>query len=266
MILLLLILVGSPVLTQISTDTTQSNIADTMQKKITVEIWSDVVCPFCYIGKRHFESALSDLHCADQIEIEWKSFQLNPDQVTDTSKTIYESLSESKGWSIEQTKSTTAHVTNMAAQAGLEYHFDEIVVANTRQAHRLIQFAKSKNKGNEMEECLFRAHFTEGQNIDDPEVLVKLGVSCGLADSEIREALKSEEFEFEVQRDILEAGQIGVRGVPFFVFDRKYAISGAQPVETFEQALKTLLEQTKISNPAPVTNDGASCDPQGECD
>jgi predicted DsbA family dithiol-disulfide isomerase len=238
-----------------------------MTEKIKVEIWSDVVCPFCYIGKRHFENALQSFEGKEEVEIIWKSFQLNPEQVTDTSITIYESLSQSKGWSVEQTKNTTAHVTDMAANAGLHYDFDKVVVANTFNAHRLIQFAKTKNKGDEMEERLFKAYFMEGKNIDDSKTLALLGQECGLDPVEIAAMLESEQFKTEVTGDIREASQIGVRGVPFFVFDRKYAVSGAQPVEAFLQTLKTIQKEKNVE-PAPVKDvaTGASCEPQGKCD
>lgn len=238
-----------------------------MTEKIKVEIWSDVVCPFCYIGKRHFENALQSFEGKDDVEIIWKSFQLNPDQVTDTSITIYESLSKSKGWSAEQTKNTTAHVTDMATNAGLKYDFDKIVVANTFNAHRLIQFAKTKGKGDLLEERLFKAYFTEGKNIDSVEVLATLGEECGLDKNEILSLLQSTQYETEVNQDILEASQIGVRGVPFFVFDRKYAVSGAQPAEAFLQTLQTI-QKEKAAEAVPLKNmaEGASCAPDGKCD
>ncbi|MFM9986191.1 MAG: DsbA family oxidoreductase [Flavobacteriales bacterium] len=238
-----------------------------MTEKIKVEIWSDVVCPFCYIGKRHFENALQSFEGKEDVEIIWKSFQLNPDQVTDTSITIFESLARSKGWSAEQTKNTTSHVTEMAANAGLKYDFDKIVVANTFNAHRLIQFAKTKNKGDEMEERLFKAYFMEGKNIDDMDTLALLGQECGLEPAEIATMLESEQFKTEVTNDILEASQIGVRGVPFFVFDRKYAVSGAQPEAAFLQTLQTIQKEKYVEpTPAQDVAAGASCEPQGKCD
>lgn len=265
--LLLLFTLSSHTSPAQDSDTIYTKLDSSMNEKIQVEIWSDVVCPFCYIGKRHFEKALSAFEGKDQVEIIWKSFQLNPDQVTDTTITIYESLSKSKGWSLQQTKNTTAHVTEMASQAGLNYDFDHVVVANTFRAHRLIQLAKSKGKGDLMEERLFKAYFTEGQNIDDTEVLVNLGSECGLDKAEILDMLQSTRFEKEVEQDILEASQIGVRGVPFFVFDRKYAVSGAQPVEAFLQTLQTLQKEKPVEpKPAAVVQEGASCDPEGKCD
>ena len=130
-----------------------------------IEIWSDVVCPFCYIGKRKMEKALAKFPEKDAIEIEWKSFQLNPDQKTDTSVSTLEHLATSKGWSMDQTREITANVVEMAKSEGLDFDFEKAVVANTRNAHRLIHLAKSAGKGNEMKERLLAAYFSEGKNV-----------------------------------------------------------------------------------------------------
>ena len=143
-------------------DTVNLNVEK--QKTIKVEIWSDVMCPFCYIGKRKFESALAQFKDKDKVEIVWKSFQLNPNQITDPSKSTVQYLAETKGWSMDYTRSTIQHVTGMAESVGLHYDFDKAVVANSFDAHRLIQFAKSKGKGDAAEERLFKAYFTEGKN------------------------------------------------------------------------------------------------------
>lgn len=208
-----------------------------------VEIWSDVMCPFCYIGKRKFESALSMFDKREHIEIEWKSFQLNPALVTDPSKNTIQHLAESKGWSMEQTRETIEYVLEMAKGVGLHYDFDKAVVANSFDAHRLIQYAKSKNKGDAAEESLFKAYFMEGKNTADHSVLLQLGIEIGLEEKEINKILAGEEFSKEVDADISEARQIGVSGVPFFVIDRKYAISGAQDPQMFLNALNKAWEE-----------------------
>ncbi len=202
-----------------------------------IEIWSDIMCPFCYIGKRRLEAALAKFENKEHVEIIWKSYMLNPTMKTDTDKNINQYLVEIKGWSLEQAKEMNAHVTNMAKEVGLTYDFDKAIVANSLKAHCLIQLAKTKNKGNEIEEHLFKAYFTEGKNVDDEKTLVELGKEIGLEESEVRLALRDLNYLNEVDKDIREAQQIGVRGVPFFVVDRKYGISGAQPESIFIETL-----------------------------
>jgi predicted DsbA family dithiol-disulfide isomerase len=202
-----------------------------------IEIWSDVMCPFCYIGKRKFEAALEQFENKENVEVVWKSFQLNPAMKTDPSKNMTEYLAEIKGWSIQQAKEMNAHVTNMAKEVGLHYDFEKAIVANSFDAHRLIQLAKKHGKGDAAEEQLFKAYFTEGKNTDDHKTLLEIGQSIGLDELEIKEVLASNQFSEEVKKDINEAQQIGVRGVPFFVVDRKYGVSGAQPSEIFLETL-----------------------------
>ncbi|MFM2225801.1 MAG: hypothetical protein RJA07_2003 [Bacteroidota bacterium] len=213
-----------------------------------VEIWSDVMCPFCYIGKRKFEKALSQFDDKNNIEIEWKSFQLDATIESQPNKTINEYLAERKGISAERAKQMNDHVTQMAAAEGLEYHLDKAVVANSFDAHQFVQFAKTKNKGNEAEEALFKAYFTDSKNISNHNLLLELAASIDLNTDELKNALQQNLFADKVKQDIYEASQIGVSGVPFFVFDNKYAVSGAQPSETFLQALQHSFNEHKIAN------------------
>ena len=232
-----------------------------------VEIWSDVMCPFCYIGKRKFELALEQFPQKDQIEIEWKSFQLNPDLVTDVSKNTSAYLAELKGWEPDYAKQVNDHVTNLAAEVGLEYNLDKAIVANSFHAHRFIQFAKSHGKGDEAEESLFKAYFTDGKNTDDLTVLAEIGAQLDLPEVELEAVLQSNSFAEKVEMDIYEAQQVGVKGVPFFVMDRKYAVSGAQAPEAFLQALEqsyNTWEGNKLINLNPDQS-GASCDLEGNC-
>ncbi|SDJ91717.1 Predicted dithiol-disulfide isomerase, DsbA family [Catalinimonas alkaloidigena] len=232
-----------------------------------VEIWSDVMCPFCYIGKRKFEAALAQFPHAEKVEVTWKSFQLNPDMPTDPGKNIHQYLAEVKGWSLEQAREMNDRVTDMARQVGLTYHFDRAVVANSFDAHRLLQLAKRHGLGDALEERLFRAYFTEGKNTADPTTLLELGQEIGLDADEIRTMLAGDQYADAVERDIYESRQIGVRGVPFFVFDRKYAVSGAQESAWFLQVLEKsfaewqdALPQVTLDNP-----DGDSCTVDGDC-
>lgn len=224
-----------------------------------VEIWSDVMCPFCYIGKRNFEKALNEFSDKNEIEIEWKSFQLDPTipKLFDRKLNVYEYLAERKGMSLEQSKKMHEHVTETAKKVGLNYDFDKAVIANSFDAHKFIQLAKTKGLGDEAEEGLFKAYFIEGKDIANPEILILLGKELGLDEDEIASALSSEEFTTRVNQDINEAAQIGVTGVPFFVFERKYAVSGAQPIETFLNALKQSYSASK--------NEGETCTPGGGC-
>lgn len=202
-----------------------------------IEIWSDIMCPFCYIGKRRFENALAQFENKDKVIVEWKSYQLNPSLKTDPSKNTIEHLAETKGWDMEYTRKTTDYVVNMAKDLGLNYDFEKSVVANSFNAHRLLHLAKKHDLQNECEEKLFDAYFTKGKNIDDDNTLIDIGSSIGINTDEIKSMLASTEFKADVEHDIYQAIQVGVQGVPFFVFDNKYAISGAQQTETFLAAL-----------------------------
>ncbi|MFD1604320.1 DsbA family protein [Flavobacterium artemisiae] len=207
-----------------------------------IEIWSDIMCPFCYIGKRQLESALASFPDSD-FEIEWKSFQLDPTITSQPDQDVYTFLAERKGMSIEQSKEMHKGVAERAKSVGLDYNFDKAVISNSLNAHRIIQLAKTKNLGDQMEEIFFKAYFTDGEDLNNGLTLIKLGIDAGLAENEIREVLESDNlFIKEVESDIKEAGEIGVQGVPFFVFDRKYAVSGAQPVEAFVKTIEAVLK------------------------
>ena len=207
-----------------------------------VEIWSDVMCPFCYIGKRRFEAALEQFGDKDKVQVVWKSFQLSPNMKTNPGKNINQFLAEHKGISVEDAKRMNDRVTQMAAQVGLTYNFDKAIAANSFNAHRFSHFAKQQGKQNEAEEILFAAYFTQGKNTDDLPTLLQLGEEIGLGTAALKTALENESYAEDVRADIYEAQQIGVSGVPFFVFNRKYAVSGAQDSKTFLQALEKAAE------------------------
>lgn len=215
--------------------------------KMKIEIWSDIACPFCYIGKRHFEKALASLELENDVIVEWKSFQLNPDQRSQPGKTIDQYLAEVKGISESRANELNAHVTSMAAMAGLEFHMDKIIVANSGKAHEVIQFAKTKNLGDEAEEFFFRAYFCEGADISDENSLINAGKAIGLDSVQLTVALHTDSFKSNVEDDIREAAELGIRGVPFFVINRKYGISGAQPVEVFKETLKGAMQEEMAS-------------------
>ncbi|MDF2157976.1 DsbA family oxidoreductase [Algoriphagus sp. CAU 1675] len=234
-----------------------------------IEIWSDIVCPFCFIGKRKLEKSLQKFGNRDAVEIEWKSFLLNPDLQTDPSATSLEHLSKTKGWSLEQTLQITTQVEEMAKLEGLEYNLQNARVANSKNAHRLLQFAKVHGKGDAMKERLLKAHLSESRNIDYFETLISLGKEVGLDEENIKSILYSKEFENAVDQDMYEAHLIGVRGVPFFVFDRKFAISGAQADEVFDRTLEQAWNEFSLSKEGSLKvtegEEGESCTDDGNC-
>ena len=208
------------------------------QPPIEVEIWSDVMCPFCYMGKRKFEQALSRFPDSDQVKVTWRSFQLSPEMRNQPGRKIQELLAESKGWGIEQSRRIHDQLAGQASQLGLDYQFDKVVIANSFQAHRLIHLAKSHGLGDQAEERIFRAYFSEGRNTGDSETLVELGRDIGLAEDKVRAMLASDDFADAVRADMAEAQTLGINGVPFFVIDRKWGISGAQDPAVFVAALE----------------------------
>jgi len=232
-----------------------------------IEIWSDVVCPFCYIGKKKLEKALAKFPQKEAIEIEWKSFQLNPDLKTNPSISTLEYLAESKGWSLEQAREISSQVVGMAESEGLTFNFENAVVANTKNAHRMIHLAKAAGKGGVMKERLLKAYFTEGLNIDDSKTLISLGKEIGLEEGSIKKLLESNQYEDAVDQDIYESRLVGVKGVPFFVLDRKFGISGAQPDEVFTQTLEKAWTEFSKENPElEIVGDSAdSCEIDGDC-
>lgn len=219
-----------------------------------VEIWSDVVCPWCYIGKRRFESALSAFAHRDDIEVMYRSFELDPTAPIDTGKSVSEMLSQKYGVSLEQAGAMNSRVTGIAAEEGLEYHLEKARHANTVKAHRLIHLAASKGRQNEAMERVMTAYFSEGENVGDTETLVRLAAEASLDADEVRAALESDAFADAVRADERRARMLGITGVPFFVIDERYGVSGAQPAELLLQ----VLEQAWAESHPLLTVTGAS--------
>jgi predicted DsbA family dithiol-disulfide isomerase len=207
-----------------------------------VEIWSDVACPWCYIGKRRFEKALDGFDHAGDVDVVWRSFQLNPYHPKGVRETHGDSLAAKMGVSMEQVREMNARVTALAAEEGLDYHFERYVVVNTLDAHRLSHLAKASGLGPAMHERLFRAQLVDGDVLDDPDTLVRLGVEVGLTAASVQSMLESDAYSSDVAADIAEARALGANGVPFFVIDRRFGISGAQPSELFLGALERARE------------------------
>lgn len=238
--------------------------------KLKVEVWSDVVCPFCYIGKRNYENTLKQFAYADEISLEFKSFQLDPNfkQNPNERLDLTKNLAEKYGKSIQEVEQMQAGITHAAKAAGLNFDFDKAITFNTFDAHRVAQVAKEKGLGNKLEEAFFSAYFTEGKDLGNPEVLLQTAIKTGLTKEDVEEALSQEKYANQVKTEINEAATLGISGVPFFVFDRKYGVSGAQPVEAFLQTLEVAHKEWK-ENQTPVFKNvvqGPSCDTDGNCD
>ena len=203
-----------------------------------VEIWSDVVCPWCFIGKRRFERALTELvDDARDIEVQWRSFQLNPDQPRGLRTTHDEYLAAKLGTTKAQVHELNARVVGLAAAEGLAYDFDRYQVINTFDSHRVAHLGAAHGLGDAITERFLSGQLEQGEVLDDPETLVRLGSEVGVPAEEIRDVLTTDRYAAEVRADYQEARSLGIQGVPFFVIDRRYGISGAQPTELFIQAL-----------------------------
>ena len=206
---------------------------------ITVEIWSDLVCPFCYIGKRNFEAAISRFMRKDGLKIIWKSFELDPGAKFKPGVSIHESLASKYGESVEWAKKTTARVAEMAAGAGLIFAFDRTVPTNTFDAHRLVHLAATYGLQDKAEERLFAAYFVEGKQIGNKVALAKLAEEIGIPPDETAKLLDGDGYSREVRDDEEEGRNLGVNAVPCFIINRKYMVKGAQPPEAFLKALET---------------------------
>ncbi|MGL3151755.1 DsbA family oxidoreductase [Microbacterium sp. A82] len=216
-----------------------------MTEPIAIEIWSDIACPWCYIGKRNLEQGLAALQetqgaDAPQVNITFHSFELAPDTPVDFDGNEVDFLSGHKGMPREQVEGMLENVTNVAKNAGLEYRFDLLQHTNTVKAHELLHHAKSQGLQLEMEERLMSAYFTEGKHVGRVDDLVELAVEVGLDADTTRHALDNDKFLPAVRQDQAQGRAYGIQGVPFFVIDGQYGISGAQPPATFENVLKDL--------------------------
>ncbi len=208
-----------------------------------VEVWSDFVCPFCYIGKRKFEAALQSFAHKADVEVVFKSFELSPDAKKDGNPDIHTYLATKYGMSRQQAVENTNHIAQQAKAVGLDFYFERTIQTNTFDAHRLAHYAAQQGKGIEMTDRLLKAHFTDGLHLGDHDVLADLAVEVGLNRDEVFNVLGGTEYTDDVHQDEQEAAQLGARGVPFFVINRKYGISGAQPTEVFLGTLQKAWEE-----------------------
>ncbi|WP_051681943.1 DsbA family oxidoreductase [Cellulomonas sp. HZM] len=217
-----------------------------LTRNVQVEVWSDVACPWCYIGKRRFAAALESFEHRDRVDVTWRSYQLSPDTPTGPGRPEAEALAETKGLRLDQVQQMFAHVTDVAASVGLRYDFGRTLTFNTFDAHRLLHLA-ARAGGPELVDAtaeeLFSAHFERGVDLGADGALAAVAARAGFGDhgwddTAVTAALSGEDGADEVRDDLAAAREIGVTGVPFFVVDRRYAVSGAQPEEVLTQLLE----------------------------
>ncbi|MCM3741300.1 DsbA family oxidoreductase [Oceanobacillus luteolus] len=208
-----------------------------------ITIWSDFMCPFCYIGEAHLEKALEEFEHADKVEIEYKSFLLSPEAAHNPQKDYYETFADMKGIPVDQAKGMFENVVNMAKDADLVIDYDTAKFASTIPAHHVFQYAKEQGKGNEFFKRFYKAHFTEGELLSDTDTIGRLAEEVGIDKYAALGSTQNQSYTQKVNQDIQEASQIGVQGVPFYVFNNKYAVSGAQPVAQFKQVLEQVWQE-----------------------
>jgi predicted DsbA family dithiol-disulfide isomerase len=209
-----------------------------------VEIWSDVVCPWCYLGKRRFEAALGQFGRRDAVEVTWRSFELDPQAPDVSDETMAEVLARKYGMSADQAATANARMEALATEAGLEYRLRTVHPANTFDAHRLVHFARQHGQEDAMQERLMRAYFSENLPLGDLETLIRLASEVGLDPAETRGVLESEAYAGEVREDEQHAARLGIQGVPFFVLDGKYGVSGAQSSAVLLDALERVWSES----------------------
>jgi predicted DsbA family dithiol-disulfide isomerase len=209
-----------------------------------VEIWSDIACPWCYVGKRRFESALGQFEHAPDVEVVWRSFELDPTAPRQHAESQDELLAKKYGMSVEKAQEMNARMTGEARKEGLDFHFDRVKVGNTFDAHRLVHLAAESGQADAMKERLMRAYLTEGEALGDPATLRRLGAEVGLDPVRVEAVVGSDAFATDVRADEARARSFGISGVPFFAIDERYGVSGAQSAEVLLAALRQAHEES----------------------
>ena len=225
-----------------------------------VEIWSDIACPWCYVGKRRFEAALAQFAHRDEVEVGWHSFLLDPHAPADHGEPQDVLLARKYGCSVEEARAMDERMTQEAAKEGLAFRFDLVRVGSAVDAHRLLHLADSKGLSQPMMERLMKAYLEEGVLMSDQESLVRLATEVGISECDVRHMFMRDDFEAEVQADLQMAERLGIHSVPFFVLDGKYGVAGAQPADTF---LKVLEDVWAKSHPLQMVGSGGACGPDG---
>ena len=233
-------------------------------KKMRIDVWSDIACPWCYVGKRRLEAALARFPHRNAIDVVWRAFELDPTapRVRDPNISYAERLAKKYGTSETEAEGMIRRMTDVAAADGLDFHFEKIRPGNTFDAHRVLHLAAERGVQDAVKERLLRGYMTEGEAIGEPEVLVRLAGEAGLDPAEVRATLASEAYTREVRAEEDEARAIGIQGVPFFVFGGRYGVSGAQPAEAMLGALEQAWAET-AEEPDKAFTEGATCGPDG---
>ncbi|OAJ75717.1 protein-disulfide isomerase [Brevibacillus sp. SKDU10] len=213
-----------------------------------VEVWSDFACPFCYIGKQRIEAALDKFAHKDDVEVVFRSFELDPKAQRDVDYDVHDMLVAKYGMSRDQAIAMNENLSSKAKEVGLTFQFDTLILTNTFDAHRLAKYAFKQGKMNPMAQELFQAYFTDSRHLGDHETLVELAVKVGLNRDEALKVLAGDDYSADVRADEEEASRLGVSGVPFFVIDRKYTVSGAQSTDMFLNALQTAWKESQSLN------------------
>jgi predicted DsbA family dithiol-disulfide isomerase len=232
-------------------------------QKLRIDVWSDIACPWCYIGKRRLEAALARFAARDSIDLVWRAFELDASapRALEGGAAYAERLAQKYGTSLARAEGMIAHITQLASQDGLSFDFDRIRPGNTFDAHRLLHFARERGIQDAVKERLLSGYLCQGAAIGDPEVLVELSAHAGLAEDEARAVLASDAYAREVRADEAEARTLGINGVPFFVLGDRYAVSGAQPAELLLRAIEQAW--TEGSARAPDLGESSRCGPDG---
>lgn len=242
----------------------------TDSSKMVIEVWSDIACPFCYIGKRKFEKALEKVEFKESIQIVWRSFQLDPNAQYTPDVDSHEKLAKKYGKSREWAVQMSQNVANMGEDAGLSFNMNSLKSGNTLHAHRLMHLAAESGKQTEAKELLFEAYFTNGENLEDFEVIKALGTKLNLDPSKVGEMLESDLYKKEVWEDQAKASSLGINGVPFFLFDGQLNVSGAQDVNHFVKILNKSYENWKekrlASEKDKMQSNGTVCKPDSICE
>ncbi|HTC68787.1 MAG TPA: DsbA family oxidoreductase [Acidothermaceae bacterium] len=226
-----------------------------------VEIWSDVVCPWCYVGKRRFEHALADFEHRADVDVHWRSFELDPAAPAIREGDPVQRLVDKYGMSRAQAVAAEARLTDLAAAEGLDFHLDTARSGNTFDAHRLLHLAADNDKQDAVKERFMRAYFTEGEAIGDHATLTRIAVDAGLDESEVKAVLTSDWYASDVRADEEQAAAYGISGVPFFVIDGRYGISGAQSSDVIVSTLRTAYAEAN-----PLTMVAANGSTDGSCE
>ncbi|MFD3695859.1 DsbA family oxidoreductase [Streptomyces sp. NPDC058646] len=228
-----------------------------------VEIWSDIACPWCYIGKARFTKGLAEFAHRDEVEVVFRSFELDPNGARTSPVPVVEMLAKKYGRTLEEARDMEEHVARSARAEGLVYRTDGRDHGNTFDIHRLLHLAAARGRQEELLDLVYRANFGEERSVYDPEVLIVLAVEAGLDEAEARAVLADgSAYAAEVRADEREAAELGAGAVPFFVLDRRYGISGGQPAEVFTRALAQAWAGRGLAQPAAGAG---ACEPDGAC-